>query len=243
MQFGIIIKTDMKEDKNNMTILICDDDEDIRNMIGIYLKNEGYATLFASAGTEALEKVQSEKIDLIILDIMMPGMNGIDACHKIRETDNMPILFLSAKSEENDKILGLGSGGDDYMSKPFNPQELTARVKALLRRRFLYDGIGVEEKNRIVIKDLVIDTKAVRIFRGDREIKLTKTEFAILRLLAENKGMLFSIDNIMEKVWDDIIVSSNTAMVHIRKLREKLDDDPKNPKYITTVWGMGYRME
>ncbi len=233
----------MKEEEKDTYILICDDDEDIRNMIGIYLKNEGYRTLFASRGTEALDIIQTHEIALIILDIMMPGLNGIETCHKIRETCNMPILFLSAKSEETDKILGLGSGGDDYMTKPFNPLELIARVKAQLRRRFLYDNTETDKSNSILIYDLVIDVQAHRVFCGDREVKLTKTEFAILRLLAENRGRLFSIDHIMDRIWDDVIVSSNTTMVHIRKLREKLHDDPKNPKYIKTIWGMGYRMD
>jgi len=226
-------------------ILVVDDDKDIRNMIKIYLKNENYKVYTAENGEEALEISENNKIDLIILDIMMPKMNGTQTCMKIREKHKMPIIFLTAKTEDQDKITGLSAGGDDYITKPFNPLELIARVKANIRRVRVFDNIQEKEENNIVkIEDLIIDKDNHQVFMEDREIHLTKTEFEILRLLGENKGKVFSIEKIYNRVWkDEFFVTDNTVTVHIRKLREKLGDDYKNPKYIKTIWGVGYKVE
>jgi len=176
---------------------------------------------------------------------MMPKINGTEACMKIREKHKMPIIFLTAKTEDQDKITGLTAGGDDYITKPFNPLELVARVKANIRRVRVFDRIGEEEEeNKIKIEDLVIDIDNHQVFVDDKEIHLTKTEFDILRLLGENKGKVFSIEKIYNQVWkDEFFVTDNTVTVHIRKLREKLGDDYKNPKYIKTIWGVGYKVE
>jgi DNA-binding response OmpR family regulator len=226
-------------------ILIVDDDKDIRNMIKIYLKNENYNVFTAVDGEEAIGIVDNNKIDLIILDIMMPKINGTEACMKIREKHRMPIIFLTAKTEDQDKITGLSAGGDDYITKPFNPLELVARVKANIRRVRVFDKIEENEADdRIKIEDLIIDIDNHQVFIDDKEIHLTKTEFDILKLLGENKGKVFSIEKIYNKVWkDEFFVTDNTVTVHIRKLREKLGDDYKNPKYIKTIWGVGYKVE
>jgi DNA-binding response OmpR family regulator len=226
-------------------ILIVDDDKDIRNMIKIYLKNENYNVFTAENGEEAIKITDNNKIDLIILDIMMPQMNGTETCMKIREKHKMPIIFLTAKTEDQDKITGLSAGGDDYITKPFNPLELIARVKANIRRVRVFDNIQEkEDTNKIQIENLTIDKDNHQVFIEDREVHLTKTEFEILRLLAENKGKVFSIEKIYNRVWqDEFFVTDNTVTVHIRKLREKLGDDYKNPKYIKTIWGVGYKVE
>ena len=226
-------------------VLIVDDDKDIRNMIKIYLKNENYNVFAAENGKEAIEISENNKIDLIILDIMMPKMNGTETCMKIREKHKMPIIFLTAKTEDQDKITGLSAGGDDYITKPFNPLELIARVKANIRRVRVFDNIPEQEDNNIInIEDLTIDKDNHQVFIEEKEVHLTKTEFEILRLLSENKGKVFSIEKIYNRVWkDEFFVTDNTVTVHIRKLREKLGDDYKNPKYIKTIWGVGYKVE
>jgi len=226
-------------------VLIVDDDKDIRNMIKIYLKNENYNVFAAENGKEAIEISENNKIDLIILDIMMPKINGTKACMKIREKHKMPIIFLTAKTEDQDKITGLSAGGDDYITKPFNPLELVARVKANIRRVRVFDRIEENETDyKIKIEDLAIDVDNYQVFIDDREIHLTKTEFDILKLLGENKGKVYSIEKIYNKVWrDEFFVTDNTVTVHIRKLREKLGDEYKNPKYIKTIWGVGYKVE
>jgi DNA-binding response OmpR family regulator len=199
----------------------------------------------AENGEEAIKITDNNKIDLIILDIMMPQMNGTETCMKIREKHKMPIIFLTAKTEDQDKITGLSAGGDDYITKPFNPLELIARVKANIRRVRVFDNIqDKEDNNKIQIENLTIDKDNHQVFIEDREVHLTKTEFEILRLLAENKGKVFSIEKIYNRVWqDEFFVTDNTVTVHIRKLREKLGDDYKNPKYIKTIWGVGYKVE
>ena len=230
-------------------ILIVDDEKEIRDLIEIYLKGEGYNTVKAVDGEEALEILKREEIDLIILDIMMPKLNGIEACMKIREEREMPIIMLSAKSEDTDKILGLNMGADDYLTKPFNPLELVARVKSQLRRFYRFNPRvknqeDIVEENKIVIEELeiVLDTHEVTI--DGKEIKLTPTEFDILVLLAKNRGRVFSIENIYESVWQqEFMESDNTVMVHIRKIREKTEENPRSPKYIKTVWGVGYKIE
>ena len=228
-------------------ILVVDDEKEIRDLIEIYLKSEGYETLKAADGEEALNILNREDPDLIILDIMMPKMNGIDACLKIREERQMPIIMLSAKSEDVDKILGLNMGADDYLTKPFNPLELVARVKSQLRRFYKLNPRAIKKEDdgkTINIEDMVINLDTHEIFIGDKEIKLTPTEFDILVLLAKNKGKVFSIANIYESVWNqEFLESDNTVMVHIRKIREKIEENPRKPKFIKTVWGVGYKIE
>lgn len=231
---------------DNKVILVVDDDKDIRNMIKIYLQNDNYDVVLAKDGNEALEILEGTKVDLVVLDIMMPGMDGMETCMKIRENHRMPIIFLSAKGEDMDKIMGLSAGGDDYLTKPFNPMELTARVKANIRRVDVFDRIdsSSDKEDTITIDDLTINIDTHQVFYKDEEIHLTKTEFDILKLLASNRGMVFSIEKIYNKVWkDEFFVTDNTVTVHIRKLREKLKDDYKNPKYIKTIWGVGYKIE
>lgn len=226
------------------TVLIVDDEKEILDLLEIYLKNEGYDTLRAANGVEALDILETKNVDLVILDIMMPRMDGIQACLKIREAKNMPIIMLSAKSQDMDKILGLSTGADDYMSKPFNPLELIARVKSQMRR---YTRLNVPTPRReevIEIDDLVINTATYEVTVDGREVKLTPREFSILELLGRNRGIVFSIEKIYETVWNEAFYESdNTVMVHIRKLREKIEETPRKPKYIKTVWGIGYKIE
>lgn len=226
------------------TILIVDDEKEIRDLVNICLKNEGYNTLLAEDGLQALEILKTKEVQLIILDVMMPKLDGIQACMRIREEKNMPIIMLSAKNQDMDKITGLITGADDYMSKPFNPLELIARIKSQLRRYIRLNTQSQREDGTIEVDDLTInvDTHEVRI--EGKEIKLTPREFDMLELLARNRGMVFSIEKIYERVWkEDFLESENTVMVHIRKIREKLEKDTRNPRYIKTVWGVGYKIE
>jgi len=225
-------------------ILIVDDEVEICDLISIYIKNEGYEPIKAKDGLEALEILKKEKIDLIILDIMMPNLNGIDTCIKIRKDNNIPIIMLSAKSEDMDKILGLSTGADDYLTKPFNPLELVARVKSQLRRYKVLNNYANKKENVINIGELEIYLDEHEVKKNDRVIKLTPTEFDILKLLSINKGIVFSAERIYEKVWgDSFFDSANTVMVHIRRLREKIEDNGRNAQYIKTVWGVGYKIE
>lgn len=231
-------------------ILIVDDEKEIRDLIDIYLKGEGYDTIKAENGEEALNILEEQNVDLIILDIMMPKVNGIEACLRIREEREMPIIMLSAKSEDMDKILGLNTGADDYLTKPFNPLELVARVKSQLRRYKRFNKLAVQlgskeiEENILEIDELSINLETHEVFKEEEEIKLTPTEFDILVLLGGNRGKVFSIENIYNSVWkQDFMQSDNTVMVHIRKVREKIEDDPRKPKYIKTVWGVGYKID
>lgn len=227
----------------NEKILVVDDDGEIRNLISVYLENEGYNVVKSGDGACALEILNSEKIDLILLDIMMPKMNGIEACLKIRKEKNMPIIMLSAKSEDMDKIYGLASGADDYLTKPFNPMELIARVKSQLRRFNRYNTAADEDKSIIEIGDLVINTDTRGVKVGNNDIRLTPKEFDILELLARNKGIVLSVEKIYELVWkENFFKSDNTVMVHITKIRVKIENEPKNPIYIKTVWGVGYKI-
>ncbi|MFJ7737636.1 response regulator transcription factor [Lysinibacillus sp. NPDC097287] len=224
-------------------ILIVDDDKEIRNLIAVYLENEGMQTQKAEDAIEALKMLEENEFDLIILDIMMPKMDGIQACMKIREERSMPIIMLSAKSEDMDKIKGLASGADDYLSKPFNPLELIARVKSQLRRYTKYNTDSSFDKSVIEIDDLTINTDTRQIWVQKKEVRLTPKEFDILELLARNKGMVLSIAKIYEAVWkDDFFKSDNTVMVHITKIRNKIEEDPKQPIYIKTIWGVGYKI-
>ena len=228
-------------------ILVVDDEQEIADLVEIYLVSDGYKVFKASNAQDGLDILDKEDIHLCLLDIMMPGMNGLEMCKKIRETNNIPIIMLSAKSTDLDKILGLGTGADDYVVKPFNPLELTARVKSQLRRYTqLNPNSNVHEtvKNEISIRGLTInkDNHKVRVY--DEEVKLTPIEFDILYLLASNPGKVFSTDEIFEKVWNEkVYEANNTVMVHIRRLRGKMKEDERQDKIITTVWGVGYKIE
>ncbi|WP_044482119.1 response regulator transcription factor [Paenibacillus antibioticophila] len=224
------------------TILVVDDESEIRDIIHVYLRNEGYHVIEAADGEEALQVIHASTVHLVILDVMMPRMDGITACLKIREVSNTPIIMLSAKEEDIDKIAGLTTGADDYMTKPFNPLELLARVKAQMRRQTL---LGKAENNSIIlIKDLVIDKTKHSVKLKDLDIVLTPLEFGILVLLASYPGQVFSSEHIYGNVWKEPFgYSDNTVMVHIRNLREKLEDNPRSPQYIKTVWGVGYKID
>ncbi|MGG7178921.1 response regulator transcription factor [Clostridium paraputrificum] len=223
-------------------ILVVDDEKEIRDAIDIYLRGENLNVIKSGDGLEALDILERTQIHLIILDIMMPKMDGIRTCLKIRESKNIPIIMLSAKGEDSDKILGLNVGADDYMTKPFNHLELVARVKSQLRR---YDKpLDIEDKGILKVKDLEIDTLAKSIVVRGEEIKVTATEYKILHLLASNIGRIFSIKEIYEKVWDEpFYKSENTVTVHIRRIREKIELNTKEPEYIKVVWGIGYKIE
>jgi two-component system, OmpR family, response regulator VanR len=228
----------------NENILVIDDEEEIRDLIGIYLESEGFIVSKASNGKEALEILDRQSMDLIILDIMMPEMDGIETCINIRKTKNMPIIMVSAKNEDMDKIIGLTTGADDYVSKPFNPLELLARVKSHLRRYTKLNNNEEKKEGIIEIDDLIIDVNNHEVILGDSQIKLTAIEFDILLLLARNRGMVFSAEKIYEKVWNnEFFESDNTIMVHIRKIREKIESNPRKPRFIKTVWGVGYKIE
>jgi len=224
-------------------ILIVDDDKEIRNLTSVYLENEGLKTQKAEDAIEALELLEEKRFDLIILDVMMPNMDGIEACMKIREERNMPIIMLSAKSEDIDKIQGLASGADDYLSKPFNPLELIARVKSQLRRFKKYNTNTDNDKSVLEIGDLTVNTDTRQVWIRGTEVRLTPKEFDILELLARNKGIVLSVAKIYEAVWKDAFYKSdNTVMVHITKIRDKIEEDSKHPIYIKTVWRIGYKI-
>ncbi len=226
-------------------ILVCDDDKEIVEAIDIYLTQEGYQVLKAYDGEEALKMLKAQKVELLVIDVMMPRLDGIRATLKIREENNMPIIILSAKSEDADKILGLNVGADDYVTKPFNPLELVARVKSQLRR---YTQLGstadymsqaVYEVGGLAVND---DRKEVTV--DGEPVKLTPIEYNILLLLMKNQGKVFSIDQIYENIWnEDAIGVDNTVAVHIRHIREKIEINPKEPRYLKVVWGVGYKIE
>ena len=228
-------------------ILVVDDEQEIADLVEIYLVSDGYKVFKASNAQDGLDILDKEDFHLCLLDIMMPGMNGLEMCKKIRETNNIPIIMLSAKSTDLDKILGLGTGADDYVVKPFNPLELTARVKSQLRRYTqLNPNSNVHEtvKNEISIRGLTINKDNHKVTVYDEEVKLTPIEFDILYLLASNPGKVFSTDEIFEKVWNEkVYEANNTVMVHIRRLRGKMKEDERQDKIITTVWGVGYKIE
>jgi DNA-binding response OmpR family regulator len=226
-----------------MNILICDDEKEIAEAIQIYLNNEGYKTFLAENGVEALDVVSKEDIHLIIMDIMMPKMDGIKATMKIREDKNIPIIMLSAKAEDTDKIMGLTIGADDYITKPFNALELIARVKSQLRR---YTTLGSLEVKGTVFQTggLIIDDEKKTVHVDEVEVHLTPVQYQILLLLTKNAGRVYSIEEIYELVWNDIAVNpENTVAVHIRKIREKIEINPKSPNYLKVVWGVGYKVE
>lgn len=226
-----------------MNILVCDDDKEIVEAISIYLGNEGYNIIKAYDGLEALNKLKDHEMHLIIIDIMMPKMDGISATMRIREDKNIPIIILSAKSEDTDKIIGLNMGADDYVTKPFNPLELIARVKSQLRR---YTNLGSMEKKENYYKTggLELDDIEKRVFVDGDEVYLTPVQYKILKFLISGLGRVYSIDQIYENVWEeDAYNPENTVAVHIRNIREKIEINPKEPKYLKVVWGVGYKIE
>ncbi|HDX9577824.1 TPA: response regulator transcription factor [Bacillus pseudomycoides] len=226
------------------TILVVDDEKEIRDLVAIYLKNEGYEVLQAGDGAEGLEILQKQQVHLVVLDIMMPKLDGIHMCMKVREIAEMPIIMLSAKTQDMDKILGLTTGADDYITKPFNPLELIARIKSQLRRYMKMSGGFIQNDDEIEIGDMKINVATHEVIVANEEVKLTPREFSILELLAKNRGMVFSADQIYERVWKEhSFQSDNTVMVHIRKIREKTEENPRKPRYIKTVWGVGYKVE
>lgn len=225
-------------------ILICDDDKEIVEAIEIYLLQEGYQIYKAYDGEQAIEVLKKEDIHLLIIDIMMPKLDGIHATLKIREYSNIPIIILSAKSEDADKILGLNIGADDYVTKPFNPLELVARVKSHLRRYTSLGNLNTENNALFVVGGLCMndDTKDVTV--DGEAVKLTPIEYNILLLLVKNQGRVFSINQIYESIWnEDAIGADNTVAVHIRHIREKIEINPREPRYLKVVWGVGYKIE
>ncbi|ASS68175.1 MULTISPECIES: response regulator transcription factor [unclassified Paenibacillus] len=231
---------------NEETVLLVDDEPEIVKLMGLYLKQERFRLLTAASGGEALDIIRKEKVDLVVLDVMMPGMNGIDTCMAIREIRQMPIIFLSAKSEEIDKIHGLSVGADDYVSKPFSPLELLARIKSQLRRYGIYGAASGDaaSPDAVTIDGVTFNSATREVTVEGQEVRLTPREFSILELLGRNPGRVYSIEQLYEMIWQETFFEAgNTVMVHIRKLREKIEADPRHPRYIKTVWGVGYKME
>lgn len=226
-------------------ILICDDDREIVEAISIYLSGENFEVLRAYDGFEALKIMETTPVDLLIVDVMMPGLDGIRTTLKVRETSSIPIIILSAKSEDNDKILGLNIGADDYLTKPFNPLELVARVKSQLRRYTELGNLGAGDNSHIYsVGDLRIDDETKEVTISGAAVKLTPIEYNILLLLVRNAGKVFSIDEIYEKIWnEEAIGADNTVAVHIRHIREKIEINPREPRYLKVVWGVGYKVE
>ena len=226
-------------------ILVCDDDKEIVDAIDIYLSQEGYHILKAYDGLQAIEIMKKEEVHLILLDIMMPNLDGIRATRKIRETSSVPIIMLSAKSEDVDKILGLNIGADDYITKPFNPLELIARVKSQLRRYTQLGNLATEEKEAVyVCGGLVVNDDLKTVTVDGEPVKLTRIEYNILVLLIKNQGKVFSIEQIYENIWnEEAIGADNTVAVHIRHIREKIEINPREPRYLKVVWGIGYKIE
>ncbi len=228
------------------TILVVDDEKEIADLVEIHLVSDGFAVKKAYSAVEGLKILEQEDVKLVILDIMMPGMDGIEMCKEIRKDSAVPIIFLSAKSADIDKIVGLGAGADDYVSKPFNPLELMARVKSQLRR---YTQLNPKKKEKfneaqVELENLLIQRENHRVVSYGKEVKLTPIEFDILFLLASNSGRVFSTDEIFERVWNEkMFEANNTVMVHIRRIREKIELDPRNAQIIKTVWGVGYKID
>lgn len=226
------------------TILVCDDDREIVEAIDIYLTQEGYQVLKAYDGIEALEMLKNNEVHLLVIDVMMPRLDGLRATLKIRQESSIPIIILSAKSEDADKILGLNVGADDYVTKPFNPLELTARVKSQLRR---YTKLGNKKVNNDSLYQtggLMINDDLKEVTVDGEPVKLTPIEYNILLLLVKNQGKVFSINQIYENIWnEEAIGADNTVAVHIRHIREKIEVNPKDPRYLKVVWGVGYKVE
>ncbi len=226
-----------------MNILVVDDDREIVDSIGIFLSGEGYKVLKAYDGIEALDILSQTQVHLMILDIMMPKLDGIKTLMKLRESRNIPVILLSAKSEDADKILGLTAGADDYVTKPFNPSELVARVKSQLRRYTTLGGVG-KQNGEIVIDGLSVNTENKTVKVDGEDVRLTPIEYKILELLVRNRGRVFSAEDIYSNVWnEETVVGDNTIAVHIRHIREKIEINPKEPKYLKVVWGIGYKID
>ena len=226
------------------SILVCDDDREIVDAIEIYLQQEGYNILKAYDGEQALQMLSEHEVHLLVIDVMMPKMDGIRATLKIREDSSIPIIILSAKSEDADKILGLNIGADDYVTKPFNPLELVARVKSQLRRYTQLGNVAESSKRVYQVGGLVINDDLKEVVVDDEPVKLTPIEYNILLLLVKNQGKVFSINQIYESIWnEDAIGVDNTVAVHIRHIREKIEINPKEPRYLKVVWGVGYKVE
>ena len=225
-----------------LSVLVVDDDREIVESIAIFLQADGYLVRKAYNGLEALDIVMTENVHLIILDIMMPELDGIKTLLKVRESKNLPIILLSAKSEDADKILGLTAGADDYITKPFNPSELVARVKSQLRRYTQLGAMQIKE-TQIVIRGLVLDTESKSVTEDGEAVRLTPLEYKILELLCRHPGKVFSTEEIYRQVWNDDIVSDNAIAVHVRHIREKIEINPKEPRYLKVVWGVGYKIE
>ena len=227
-----------------MTVLVCDDDKEIVDAIEIYLQQEGFDVVKAYDGEQALEAMKTSKIDLIVIDVMMPKMDGIHATLQIRKESSIPIIFLSAKTEDADKILGLNVGADDYVTKPFNPLELVARVKSQIRRSTTFSNAAMPGETAYEAGGLVINDDLKKVTVDGEEIKLTPIEYNILLLLVKNKGKVYSISQIYESIWnEEAIGADNTVAVHIRHIREKIEINPKEPRYLKVVWGVGYKIE
>lgn len=228
-------------------VLVVDDEREIREAIRIYLRGEDIETIMATNGQEAVDLMKQQDIHLILMDVMMPGIDGIVATSLIREFSNVPIIMLTAKSEDTDKIMGLSLGADDYITKPFNPMELVARVKSQLRRYLQLGSQTVTSSTNqdiLEVNGLRINTATKQVFVDGEEVRLTPTEFKILSLLMRNKGRVFSISDIYENVWDEPGYNAeNTVAVHIRKIREKIEINPRDPRYLKVVWGIGYKIE
>ena len=225
-------------------ILVCDDDKEIVDAIEIYLQQEGYRILKAYDGEQALQVLQEQEIHLLIIDVMMPKLDGIRATLKIREESSIPIIILSAKSEDADKILGLNIGADDYVAKPFNPLELVARVKSQLRRYTQLGNVAGNNDRIYRVGGLIINDDLKEVVVDDEPVRLTPIEYNILLLLVKNQGKVFSINQIYESIWnEDAIGADNTVAVHIRHIREKIEINPKDPRYLKVVWGVGYKIE
>ena len=226
------------------SILVVDDDKEIADLVEIHLVSDGYKVFKANSAKEGMKIFENNEIQLMILDIMMPEIDGLTMCEMVRKTSNIPIIMLSAKSTDLDKIVGLSTGADDYMIKPFNPLELMARVKSQLRRFTTFNGTKEKEKKMIMVNNLIIDIENHIVKAYDEEVKLTPIEFKILCLLAGNPGKVFSTDEIFEQVWNEkMFEANNTVMVHIRRLREKIEVNPREAQIIKTVWGVGYKID
>lgn len=226
-----------------MNVLVVDDDREIVDSISIFLSGEGYKALKAYDGIEALEILSENEVHLMILDVMMPKLDGIKTLMKLRESRNIPVILLSAKSEDNDKIFGLTAGADDYVTKPFNPSELMARVRSQLRRYTTLGSIG-KQNGEIVIDGLCVNTESRTVKVDGEDVRLTPIEYKILELLVRNRGRVFSADDIYSNVWNEqTVVGDNTIAVHVRHIREKIEINPKEPKYLKVVWGIGYKID
>ncbi len=227
-------------------ILVVEDDKEILEGVCIYLRNQGYEVLQAADGAEGLEQLEREEVHLAVVDVMMPRMDGIAMTMKLREKHDFPVIFLSAKSEEIDKVAGLNIGGDDYVAKPFAPMELLARVNSQLRRYARYLSVITTQENksaRFAVGGLELDEESVEVWVDESPVRLTPMEFKILHLLIRHPGRVFSADEIYERIWNERAVSTETIMVHVRNIREKIEINPKNPKYLKVVWGVGYKIE